>query len=82
LYSIFVTQNGDLRKQLASLQQELEEAVFTRDSALAQEAASREECSQQVQMANEVIVYLLRHYTVAKQVQMACVIQDVFKLVF
>ncbi|XP_048761418.2 nucleoprotein TPR-like isoform X2 [Ostrea edulis] len=45
--------NGDLRKQLATLQQELEDAVFTRDSALAQEAASREECSQQVQMASE-----------------------------
>lgn len=51
---IFSTQNGDLRKQLATLQQELEDAVFTRDSALAQEAASREECSQQVQMASEV----------------------------
>ncbi|XP_061166094.1 nucleoprotein TPR-like [Saccostrea echinata] len=45
--------NGDLKKQLTKLQMELEEAVSTRDSALAREAASREECNQQVQMASE-----------------------------
>ncbi|XP_078317960.1 uncharacterized protein LOC111118796 isoform X2 [Crassostrea virginica] len=45
--------NGDLRKQLTRVQQEFEEAVLTRDTALSQEAAAREECSQQVQMASE-----------------------------
>jgi len=47
-------QNNDLRKQLASLRHELQEALQTRESALAKQTAAQQALQKQVELAAEV----------------------------
>ena len=50
--------NNDLRKQLASLRLELQEALLLREAAAAEQAKAQQALQQQVELASEV-----SHYT-------------------
>ena len=50
----FVRQHGDLRKQLMSLQHELEEAVNQRQAALNNSETAQQDCKRQAEIAAQV----------------------------
>lgn len=52
--SIF--QNAELRKQLTTLQNELQESVQRQEAAIANEQTARRDCQDQAEVAEEVIV--------------------------
>lgn len=62
----WIFQNADLRKQLANIQNELQEAVQQRESAILKEETARKEFLDQVKLAAEVNIsfsYECRNFT-------------------
>lgn len=51
-------QVSDLRKQLSNLQNELQEAIQSRKTAISNEQAAREGFENQVKLAAEVLFYV------------------------
>ena len=52
--SCLLMQNNDLRKQLASLRHELQEAIQMRETAVADQTKAQQALQQQVELAAEV----------------------------
>ena len=52
--SVCLMQNNDLRKQLASLRHELQEAIQMRETAVADQTKAQQALQQQVELAAEV----------------------------
>ena len=51
---VCLMQNNDLRKQLASLRHELQEAIQMRETAVADQTKAQQALQQQVELAAEV----------------------------
>ena len=56
--SVCLMQNNDLRKQLASLRHELQEAIQMRETAVADQTKAQQALQQQVELAAEVRILL------------------------
>ena len=56
--SVCLMQNNDLRKQLASLRHELQEAIQMRETAVADQTKAQQALQQQVELAAEVWILL------------------------